>query len=248
MCRGAPSFRVTNAAMAWPLISWVRPMTAASATAGMVHQSRLHLHRADVVARDQHDVVHAAQQPVVAFLVAPRAVAGEVVALVGKLAPVDVFVALVVAPERSQHGRPGLGDDEDAGLVRAVRQRLARLRPRLRRRCRGTGGTREAGLVVLMPGSGVIIIAPVSVCHQVSTIGQRPPPMCLWYHSQASGLIGSPTEPKRRRLDRSCLAGQSVPHFINARMAVGAVYRMVMPYFSIRLQKRSRWGQSGAPS
>ena len=69
--------------------------------ARVVHQGRFHLHRADVVAGDQHDVVHAAQQPVVAFLVAPRAVAGEVVALLLELAPVDVLVALVVAPDAS---------------------------------------------------------------------------------------------------------------------------------------------------
>jgi hypothetical protein len=28
-----------------------------------------------------------------------------------------------------------------------------------------------------MPGSGEIMIAPVSVCHQVSTTGQRSPPI-----------------------------------------------------------------------
>ena len=39
---------------------------------------------------------------------------------------------------------------------------------------------------------------PVSVCHQVSTIGQRSRPMFLWYHIHASGLIGSPTDPSRR--------------------------------------------------
>ena len=58
-----------------------------------------------------------------------------------------------------------------------------------------------------MPGSGVIMIAPVSVCHQVSTIGQRSPPMCRWYQIQASGLIGSPTEPSSRSDDRSWLRG-----------------------------------------
>ena len=42
-------------------------------------------------------------------------------------------------------------------------------------------------------GSGVIMIPPVSVCHQVSTIGQRPSPTTLKYQRQASGLIGSPT-------------------------------------------------------
>ena len=63
------------------------------------------------------------------------------------------------------------------------------------------------GLVVVTPGSGVIMISPVSVCHQVSTIGVVLPPMCSWYHSQASGLIGSPTEPSTRSDDRSCAAG-----------------------------------------
>ena len=67
------------------------------------------------------------------------------------------------------------------------------------------------------------MMPPVSVCHQVSTIGQRPPPMCSWYHIHASGLIGSPTEPSSRSDDRSCLAGSSSPHFMNVRMAVGAV-------------------------
>ena len=62
----------------------------------------------------------------------------------------------------------------------------------------------EPGLVGMAPGSGVIRMPPVSVCHQVSTIGQRPSPTTRWYHSQASGLIGSPTEPSRRS---DCAAG-----------------------------------------
>ena len=73
------------------------------------------------------------------------------------------------------------------------------------------------------PGSGVIMIAPVSVCHHVSTIGVREPPMCSWYHIQASGLIGSPTVPRTRTDDRSCRSGYSFPHFMKARIAVGAV-------------------------
>ena len=72
------------------------------------------------------------------------------------------------------------------------------------------------------PGSGLIMIEPVSVCHQVSTTGARSPPMCLRYQSQASGLIGSPTEPSSRIDDRSCLAGHSSPHFMKVRIAVGA--------------------------
>src|SRR6058998_1925361 len=63
------------------------------------------------------------------------------------------------------------------------------------------------GLVGVAPGNGVIMIAPVSVCHQVSTIGQRLPPMTSWYQIQASGLIGSPTVPSRRSELSSCFRG-----------------------------------------
>jgi hypothetical protein len=74
-----------------------------------------------------------------------------------------------------------------------------------------------------MPGSGEIMIPPVSVCHHVSTIGQRSLPIVLRYHIHASGLIGSPTVPSNRRLDRSCLNGHCSPQRMNARIAVGAV-------------------------
>src|SRR5271154_4613292 len=87
----------------------------------------------------------------------------------------------------------------------------------------GSARVTEPGLVSVRPGNGEIMIAPVSVCHQVSTIGQRSAPMTVWYHSQALGLIGSPTEPSRRKQDRSCLAGYWAPHFMQERIAVGAV-------------------------
>jgi hypothetical protein len=67
------------------------------------------------------------------------------------------------------------------------------------------------------------MIAPVSVCHQVSTIGQRLEPMCSRYHIQASGLIGSPTLPSTRSDDRSYFSGISLPHFMKVRISVGAV-------------------------
>jgi hypothetical protein len=38
------------------------------------------------------------------------------------------------------------------------------------------GSVAEPGLSLVAPGSGVIRWPPVSVCHQVSTIGQRPSP------------------------------------------------------------------------
>ena len=85
------------------------------------------------------------------------------------------------------------------------------------------GSVAVPGVVGVAPGKGVIMMAPVSVCHQVSTMGQRSPPMTLWYHIQASGLMGSPTVPRRRREDMSRALGCSSPHFMNVRMAVGAV-------------------------
>ena len=87
----------------------------------------------------------------------------------------------------------------------------------------GSGAIADPGLVDVTPGSGLTMMAPVSVCHQVSTIGQRSPPMTRRYHIQASGLIGSPTEPSTRSVDRSCDPGRSSPHFMKVRMAVGAV-------------------------
>ena len=87
----------------------------------------------------------------------------------------------------------------------------------------GNAFVAEPGLSVVIPGSGVIRIIPVSVCHHVSTTGQRPPPMCSWYQTHASGLIGSPTEPSSRSDERSCFCAYSGPHFMCERIAVGAV-------------------------
>src|SRR6187551_841304 len=64
----------------------------------------------------------------------------------------------------------------------------------------GSGMVAEPGLVVVRLGIGLIIAEPVSVCHQVSTIGQRSAPIFLWYHIHASGLIGSPTVPRTRNV------------------------------------------------
>src|SRR6201996_9614463 len=85
----------------------------------------------------------------------------------------------------------------------------------------GNGFVALPGFVGTAPGSGEIMIIPVSVCHQVSTIGQRFLPMVSRYHIQASGLIGSPTLPSRRRLSSLCRFGYSLPHLMKARIAVG---------------------------
>ena len=91
------------------------------------------------------------------------------------------------------------------------------------------GWQAEPGLVVVTPGSGLIMWPPVSVCHQVSTMGHDDPPMWVWYQIQASGLMGSPTVPSTRSEDRSWADGSAVPHFMKVRIAVGAVYSWVTP-------------------
>src|SRR5664279_163985 len=112
----------------------------------------------------------------------------------------------------------------------------------------GKGVVADPGVVFVTPGSGVIMIAPVSVCHHVSTTGQRSPPIFFRYHIHASGLIGSPTDPSTRSDERSCPPGNSSPHFMNVRIVVGAVYRIEILYFPIIDHQRSRAGVSGVPS
>ncbi len=87
----------------------------------------------------------------------------------------------------------------------------------------GSGSVHEPGFVTVTPGTGAMRMTPVSVCHHVSTMGQRPSPMISWYQIHASGLIGSPTLPSRRSELRSCWRGMSSPSFMSARSAVGAV-------------------------
>src|SRR6478672_10686327 len=85
------------------------------------------------------------------------------------------------------------------------------------------GTVAEPGFNAVAPGSGAIRIPPVSVCHHVSTIGHRLSPTTRWYHSQASGLIGSPTEPSNRRDARLVLLTGASPAPMSERIAVGAV-------------------------
>src|SRR5437867_12512245 len=89
----------------------------------------------------------------------------------------------------------------------------------------GRGNVAEPAFKGTSPnrGLGEIINPPVSVCHQVSTIGQRPCPITSKYHCQAAGLIGSPTVPSKRKLSSSCCLGRLSPCRISERIAVGAV-------------------------
>ena len=85
------------------------------------------------------------------------------------------------------------------------------------------GNVAEPGLVGVAPGNGEIRIPPVSVCHQVSTIGQLPFPTMLKYHFHSGSFMGSPTVPKSFKEERSLDLTHSSPSFINALSAVGAV-------------------------
>jgi hypothetical protein len=87
----------------------------------------------------------------------------------------------------------------------------------------GSGVPATPGFIACAPGKVVIMIPPVSVCHHVSTTGQLPPPTTFQYQSHAFGLIGSPTLPNNRNLDRSAFSTCSTPHLMHARIAVGAV-------------------------
>src|ERR1700690_2025565 len=84
----------------------------------------------------------------------------------------------------------------------------------------GSGNVAEPGFAGVAPGKTEIMIDPVSVCHQVSTIGQRFFPIASKYHFHAAGLIGSPTVPSKRRLVSLCGVIHSMPHAMKARTAV----------------------------
>ena len=81
----------------------------------------------------------------------------------------------------------------------------------------------DPGFSVVTPGSGVIMIMPgLGLPPGVDDRG-RPPPMCSRYQIQASGLIGSPTEPEQAERRQIVLSAYSGPHFMCERIAVGAV-------------------------
>src|ERR1700754_88369 len=112
----------------------------------------------------------------------------------------------------------------------------------------GRGSVGCAGLLWVTPARLEIRIPPVSVCHQVSTIGQRPLPTFSSNQCQASSLIGSPTEPSTFSELRSLSFTKSSPKPIRLRMAVGAVYRIFTLNLSTTSQKRPASGQVGIPS
>ena len=195
-----PPLSVTNTATASPFTSSGRPTAAASATRGWLTRRTFDLDRAQPVPGHVQHVVDPPHDPVIAVLVAPGVVAGQVI--VRHLFPILLGVAGVVTPDAAQHARPRLGNDQPAAMPfvdrpapivddrrHDARQRLGAA-PRL-------GGDR----------------AWQRAHHDSPRLGLPPRvddraasrPILRWYHIQASGLIPSPTVPSSRRLDRSCM-------------------------------------------
>ena len=151
------------------------------------------------MARDEHDVVDAAEQPEVAVVVALGAVAGEVHAR--EPAPVRLAVALRVAPDPAQHRRPRPGEHEVA--TAGDRTDCAAASSTMSAPMPGSGNVALPGFSVVAPGSGLIMMAPVSVCHHVSTTGHRSPPMCSPVPDPGLGvdrLADGPEQPQRREV------------------------------------------------
>src|SRR2546422_6319571 len=69
------------------------------------------------MAADVDHVVDAAHDPKIAVFISPRAIAGKIDAL--DLRPVLLLVTLVIAPNRSQHRRPGTCDYQITTLAGA---------------------------------------------------------------------------------------------------------------------------------
>ena len=92
----------------------------------------------------------------------------------------------------------------------------------------GNGNVALPGLVVVTPGSGVIMIMPVSVCHHVSTIGRRAAADVLLVPEPGLGVdrLADRAEQRAATTGRASPAHCS-PCFMKARIAVGAQYRIV---------------------
>src|SRR5437667_8566723 len=82
----------------------------------MTHQRAFYLRCAKSVAGDIKNVINPANDPEIAVLITPRAVASEVVS--GELAPILFFIALLVAVNRAQHCRPRSTNNQFAANIR----------------------------------------------------------------------------------------------------------------------------------
>ena len=106
----------------------------------------------------------------------------------------------------------------------------------------GNGSVAQPGFDWVIPARLLIKMPPVSVCHQVSTIGHFFLPICSSYQCQASSFIGSPTVPNTFNDDKSLPCKGSKPKPIKLLIAVGAVYKILTLCLSTISQKRPASG------
>ena len=166
------SLGVTNATMPCPFRSSGLPTTAASATAGWLTKA---LSISIVPSRCPETLITSSTRPLIqktAVLIAMGPIAGEIACR--EFGPIPFAITIRIAVNSAQHCRPRVTNDEIAALVRPTA--FALLVNHIRHDA-GKGRVAEPGLSCVTPGTGEIMMAPVSVCHQVSTIGQRPRPI-----------------------------------------------------------------------
>ena len=87
----------------------------------------------------------------------------------------------------------------------------------------GSDRVAEPGFDVVTPGTPLIIIAPVSVCHQVSTMGQRFLPITSLVPHPGFGIDGLAHRAEQAKGREVVFLRMLVACRMKARMAVGAV-------------------------
>ena len=135
-------------------------------------QRTLDFRSPQAVAGDIDHIIHAARNPVITVRVASRAVAREVRA--AKRLEIRVDESLVIAEDRAHLSGPAV-EQHQVALARTLEDAALVVDDGGSSR-RKTACVAEPGFRSMAPGSGVIRIPPVSVCHQVSTMGQRSSP------------------------------------------------------------------------
>jgi len=194
------------------------PITAASATAWCETSALSTSAGPDVVARDDDDVIGPADHHDVPVSTFDREIPRRV--HVRDRLPV-LPVALVVFVDRAHHGRPGIFDREKTSLCPAETGMPSLFTTSAfdpaDRFSHKTGPHRFAdhGGDHLHTGLGL----PPGIHDRAPVLSDSRGK----YHSNASGLSGSPTDPMIRREERLYLSGQTSPTLMNVRIAVGAV-------------------------
>ena len=190
---------------------------------GVLQQRALHLERADEVPRRLDDVVRPADEPEVAVGVAPAR------SPVRYQPPAKHFaIALVLVQVAAEHRRPAGAKRELALDVRRLdhldaRRRRVRAHDRRPRRPAAAAPSSRAGSSIA--AKLAIMIPPVSVCHQLSWIGQAERLVAPDHGLRVERLADARDEAQLREV----VARAQPPRRprISMRIAVGAVYQTV---------------------